>query len=41
MTIKLLNNNEITNIMKNEHFILCEKLIVENHRGCCRRNFAR
>ena len=33
VTIKLLNNNELSNIATNKSYILCEKLLVENHAG--------
>ena len=41
VTIKLLNNSELYNIMKKILNSVCEKLLVENHGGCCYRNFVK
>ena len=40
MTIKHLNNNKLLNIMKNILYSVCEKLLVESHRGHPCMNFA-
>ena len=40
VTIKHFNN-KLSNIMKDKYFILCEKLLVENHGGHHCKNFAK
>ena len=41
VTIELLNNNKLLNIMKNKYILysVCEKLLVKNHRRRHCKNF--